>query len=180
MKHPSVGGRAVDVALYWNSRHRHNTMGCVVARECSKGVATGEDGVLAGVPGILLHQVHSRVLGHTIHRAGFWAWEGRLEPHSRPVHSRVRFWDNDGVRLRGCKEMEDAGKFLGDYVRGLLLPSEHCRLPLVHRDGVFLLKSEQGLGHPGNEVEIFLGALARVGDLGWDGGHDGGLFTRQE
>ena len=180
MKHPSVGGRAVDVALYRNRRHRYHTMDCAIARECSKGVAIGEARVLAGVPGTLLHQVHVRVLGHTEHRAGLWAWEGRFEPHGRPVHSRVGFWNNDRVGLRGCKEMEDAGKLLGDYVGSLLLPSEHCRLPPVHRDRVFLLKSEQGLGHPGNEVEIFLGALARVGDLGWDGGHDGGLFTRQE
>ena len=77
--HPPDGVRAVDVSQYWNSRYRHHAMQSEVSRQCSEGVVTGEDGVLAGVPGTLLHHVGARVLGDSIHRAGLWVGEGRLE-----------------------------------------------------------------------------------------------------
>ena len=46
------------------------------------GNVAGEDRVLAGVPGTLLHHVGARVLGDSIHMAGVWVGEGRLEPES--------------------------------------------------------------------------------------------------
>jgi len=151
------------MALYWISRHRHHTMGSVVARECSKGLAImSEGGALGGVPATVLHAVHLRVLGHTIHRAGLWAWEGRFEPDSRPAQLRVGFWNKDGVRLRGCKEVEHSLEGLGDDVVGLDLPLKHPWLPLIQGNGKFLLQFAENLGHhvdPGHLLGKGLGSI---------------------
>ena len=72
---PSIR-EACSTQLYWNSWYRHHTMCSEVSRKCSKGIVAGEDGVLAGVPGTLLHHVGAMVLGDSIHRAG-QGWGGQ-------------------------------------------------------------------------------------------------------
>jgi len=131
------------MALYWISRHRHHTMGSVIARECSLDEDHNNNKVLAN-------------------GAGLWAWEGRFEPDSRPVHLRVGFWNKDGVRLRGCKEVEHSLEGLGDDVVGLDLPLKHPWLPLIQGNGKFLLQFAENLGHhvdPGHLLGKGLGSI---------------------